>query len=80
MIQTKSSKFILSLFAVGLLSACDATGRAGAEGSPAWNMRYFSSEAKNQYFTEKCTQYGYKVGTNAMRDCVAEERRNLRRR
>ena len=73
-------KMTLPFLGVLAMAGCDATGRAGAEGSAIWNMRNWSSESKNEYFQQKCQQYGYKVGTDAMRDCIADERRNLGRR
>ena len=59
------------------ITACDATGKFGAEGSAVWNIRNMSSAKKLTYFTDKCQQYGYETGTDAMRDCVADERRNV---
>ena len=70
------TRFIVCALTVGVLSACDANGGAGVEGSALWNMRHMSAEAKISYFTEKCTKYGYKRGTDAMRDCVADEMRD----
>lgn len=69
-------KVILGMRAVGALSACDANGGAGMEGSPLWNMRHMNADTRIAYFTEKCTKYGYKRGTDAMRDCVADEMRD----
>ena len=68
---------VMGFVGLSLLTGCDATGGIGAEGSGFWNLRHMSSTAKNQYVTKKCQQYGYKAGTDAMRDCIADERRNL---
>jgi len=46
------------------------------EGSPLWNLRNMNSDTRIAYFTEKCTKYGYERGTDAMRDCVADEMRD----
>tara|TARA_B110000908_G_scaffold162726_1_gene208514 strand:- start:9 stop:260 length:252 start_codon:yes stop_codon:yes gene_type:complete len=70
-------KFLaFSLVGAVLLTGCDDAGKAGMEGSPIWNLRNSSPQAKNAYFTQKCMKYGYRAGTDAMRDCVADERRN----
>lgn len=63
------------LVALGGLAACDATGGPGREGSPLWNMRHMSFDARIGYFTSKCEKLGYQRDTDAMRDCVAEEMR-----
>ena len=34
------------------------------------------ADTRIAYFTEKCTKYGYKRGTDDMRDCVADEMRD----
>jgi hypothetical protein len=69
-------KLIIGFLAVCTLGACDANGGAGMEGSPLWNIRHMNSDTRIAYFTEKCTKYGYERGTDAMRDCVAEEMRD----
>ena len=66
----------LGLVCAIFLTGCDEQGKAGMEGSPIWMLRNSSPEAKNAYFAEKCEKYGYKAGTSAMRDCIADERRN----
>jgi hypothetical protein len=71
---------VLGFVSLTLLAGCDAQGNAGREGSAVWNIRHSSSQAKNAYFEKKCQQYGYRVGTDAMRDCIADERRNLTKR
>ena len=58
------------------LAGCDATGQLGAEGSPMWQLRTLSPEARLAYFEEKCATYGYRRGTDAMRDCIADENRS----
>ena len=66
--------------AIGLsilgLAACDATGNLGAEGSPAWQIRTRNPQVRLEYFQQKCQSYGYVVGTDAMRDCIADENRD----
>jgi len=61
--------------ALTLVAGCDSTGQIGREGSAIWNLRNMSSADKNAYFEKKCAQYGYEVGTEKMRDCIADERR-----
>jgi hypothetical protein len=65
----------LTIVAATLVAGCDATGQIGREGSAIWNLRNMSSADKNAYFENKCAQYGYEVGTEKMRDCIADERR-----
>jgi hypothetical protein len=73
-------KKITLIFAMLTLAGCDATGQVGVEGSPIWNLRNMSPAAKQEYYKQVCSDYGYEVGTDAMRDCVAEEMRNLKGR
>ena len=70
---------VYSIVLLGLmcLSGCDERGGVGREGSPIWNMRHASAEATNAYFETKCQTYGYEIGTDALRDCIADERRNM---
>ena len=67
---------MLWMLTMGALSGCDANGGAGREGSAIWNLRHMNSDTRIAYFTEKCAKYGYELGTDAMRDCVAEEMRD----
>ena len=69
-------KFVISFFALCLLTSCDATGGAESEGSALWNLRHLISDKRIAYFTEKCEKYGYKKDTDDMRDCVASEMRD----
>lgn len=73
-------KKIFVLLSISTLVACDSTGQVGREGSAIWNLRNMSAAAKQEYYQQVCGQYGYVVGTDAMRDCVAEEMRDLKGR
>ena len=46
------------------------------EGLAIWNMRNMNSDTRIAYFTEKCWKYGYKRGTDSMRNCIADEMRD----
>ena len=64
--------------AVAGLSACDADGQLGAEGSPAWFMRTTAAE-QAAFFTTICQTYGFSGGSPEMAQCVATEARDARR-
>lgn len=50
----------------------------GRPGSPYW-FATASSATQHNYFNQKCTDYGYKVGTDAHAQCMQTETGNARR-
>ena len=54
------------------LMGCSENGSLGQEGSPAWKWQNSKSEQK-AYWVGKCRDYGFKVGTDAMAECVQRE-------
>ena len=70
-------QILIPLVSLSALVACDMNGDAGTEGSGLWSIRYKSAEEQIAYFTLKCEKYGYEKTTDAMRDCIADEMRNI---
>jgi uncharacterized protein YoaH (UPF0181 family) len=70
---------ILSLLLSGAISlmGCDSNGTLGMEESPAWHKRTSVAE-KVQYFTPQCEAYGFSQGSEAFKQCVADEIRESR--
>lgn len=64
-------KPIVLLVCVGAIAACSDYGRPG---SPVW-FNKAPPEVKAAYFQDVCAGYGYQVGTDDMRDCIAAESR-----
>ena len=66
----------ISLIAISalLLSGCNSLGM---KESPLWH-KTASIEEKMAYFTEMCRGYGYKDGSDELRDCAVEEQRMSR--
>lgn len=60
------------LFAAVLLSACNVQ-----PGSIGW-YETATPEEQRAYYETRCAGYGFKPGTDAMANCVADETRNLR--
>ena len=55
-----------------LLAGCNAIGM---KGSPMWH-RTASNDVKKEHFENICRSYGFRVGTEEMRNCISEEWRS----
>ena len=75
-------KKVLLVSSCALVAGCstnsDGSTTIGRKGSAAWHKRA-PIEDKIAYYTPSCEAYGFKKGTTAFSNCIAEEIRDGKR-